>query len=394
MTLKGTPRIPFLAGLIAVILVVSWQAFTVESLYDGNWTALFLTGAAPNLVPAALESENIVRFPGDGYDGQWYHNLAHDPFFRRGFARNIDEPRLRSRRILLPLWGFLLGLGQDRWIDRGYFISVWTFVFLGAYWLARFAEMHDWSPWIGIGFVLLPATLISVERMTVDVVLASLCAGYAFYAQEPDVAVPWRSAKLWMVLLAAALTRETGILLPMAYCFYLLTQKRLRSALLFATALIPTVAWYAFVDSKTPPLQRQFFVIFPFAGFLDRLGSVFPYVFGGAPRIVAVACDWIALLGVAAAIAWAAWRGFKTASGPISIALYFFGLVAVFLTPGDTWAEVYGFGRILNPFLFLAALDGMTVRSLIPSAAILALVPRLAFQMLWEFLHGIRALLG
>jgi hypothetical protein len=55
----------------------------------------------------------------------------------------VDAPRLRNSRILLPLPAHLVALGNDRWIDGGYFTVVLVSVFLGTYWLSRYALLQS-----------------------------------------------------------------------------------------------------------------------------------------------------------------------------------------------------------------------------------------------------------
>src|SRR5574342_339550 len=95
-TARGSPRAQTLScalwALAVVLLAFGWQAANVHCNYSGNWTALFCVGA--NLgVPPALAFEHIVEFTEDGFDGQYYHTMAHDPLMRRGFTRHLDLPR-------------------------------------------------------------------------------------------------------------------------------------------------------------------------------------------------------------------------------------------------------------------------------------------------------------
>src|SRR5437868_7133213 len=122
-------------ALLATACLASWQALTVRYSYGGNWSALFCTGSTIEVIPPALKSENIYRLPDSvGYDGQFYHLIAHDPLLRRNFSAFIDDPRYRYARILVPGLAFLLAFGQDARIDAAYLCVVWLAIFLGAYW--------------------------------------------------------------------------------------------------------------------------------------------------------------------------------------------------------------------------------------------------------------------
>src|SRR5438445_7604793 len=125
------------AGATAAVLL-AWQALIVQGDYGGNWTGLFLTGDAGGRVPPALASRTYL-FHGSGFDGQFYRLVAHDPFFRNGFAALMDVPADRYRRILVPGLAWLLAGGRMELIDPAFDAVILGFVFLGAWWLARFA---------------------------------------------------------------------------------------------------------------------------------------------------------------------------------------------------------------------------------------------------------------
>src|SRR5271170_3248559 len=130
---------PAVLGLLAVAILWSCQFLTVHYNYAGNWTALFrIRSSMP--VPAFLKGEELYTFPGtQGYDGQVYHLIAHDPWMRRGSADAIVYPAFRYQRILVPALAWILALGQDRWIHATYFAVILGFAFLGVYWLSQFA---------------------------------------------------------------------------------------------------------------------------------------------------------------------------------------------------------------------------------------------------------------
>ena len=169
-----------LFALACALSLLGWQALTVRFSYGGNWTALFCTGSRYRPPPAALAGEHIYIFrDAAGYDGQAYHYIAHDPWFRRGFAANIDAPRFRYRRILVPALAWLVAAGRDQAVDAAYIGVTIGFVLLGAWWMAQAGR-----PWMALTFALVPAVLVSIDRLTVDVALAALCVGFVLYSRE------------------------------------------------------------------------------------------------------------------------------------------------------------------------------------------------------------------
>src|SRR6266545_227553 len=240
----------FLAATATVTVAALWQWFVVERKHAGDWSALFHTGASTALPPGV----DAYRFAGDpGYDGQYYHLIAHDPLLLAGTQKYVDNPRLRWRRILVPGLAFLLALGNAQYVDTAYVCVVLGFVFLGSYWLGR----TTYAP----AFLLVPAVLVSLDRMTVDVALAALCVAFALY---PD------SWKIYPVLAAAPLARETGVVLALAYAI----AKRKPQVLV---ALAPAAAWAAYVAAHTAPDHTPWISPLPFAGLITRTLHPWPY---------------------------------------------------------------------------------------------------------------------
>jgi hypothetical protein len=377
-----------LFALLATACLASWQDLTVHNSYRGNWTGLFCTGSINQEIPPALASEHIFRFPDSvGYDGQFYHFIAHDPLLRRNFSAFVDDPRYRYPRILVPGLAFLLAFGNDARIDAAYICVVWLSIFLGAYWFGRFAVLRGYPAWLAILFALAPAVLVSIDRLTVDSALAACTAGFALFTTERS------HYKLYAVLAAAGLARETGLLLLAAWCIYLIGKRLWRQAAIFATAGIPTICWFLFVRLHTPPHEFETVSLSLFTGIAGRFLHPFPYPFGGAVRILAVALDLLALAGIAAALVWAAYRAWRRAWSPVPIAIYLFALLTIALSTPVAWSEVYAFGRALTHMVMLAAFDGLTVGTAVPILFMLAGDPRIGLQMGGQILNVVRGLI-
>lgn len=374
-------------AIVCASFLLLWQALTVRYTYAGDWTGLFCTGAAfPP--PPPLAAQHPYVFPRAGYDGQFYRDIAHDPFFRRGFAQSIDAPRLRYRRILVPGLAFVLAGGRDSAVDAAYMAVVLAFIALGAWWLARLGASFGYGPWLGLCFATVPAVLISVDRMTVDVALSALAAGFVLYTRE------WRPGRLYAVVMAAGLARETGLLLMIACVLWLVLQRRIRAALLFASAALPAAAWFVFVQIHTSFAEAHLLTWGLLSGLIGRLvhpDSVYPSL---PIRMLIDAFDIAALLGVAVALSWAVLSAWRRKLTPVTIAIYLFAALALALAPGDTWSDVYSFGRTLSPLLMLCALDGLAERRLWPSFAVLAVTPGVALLMGRQVLNVVLGLVS
>jgi hypothetical protein len=356
-------------ALAATALALAWQAATAKYNYGGDWTAFFHT-AAYFQMPAALQTETVYRFPGqDAYDGQFYHLIAHDPWLRGGSQPFVDNPQLRWRRILAPAAAWLAAGGDGERVDNAYFAVTLMWVFLGAWWLARLAPHPAW----GFAFLLLPATLVSLDRMTVDVALAALCVGFALFEDQPR--------KLFAVLALAPLARETGVVLIGAAC---LAKRSWKPGL----ALAPFAAWTAYVHAVTAGDQTRW-LSWPLAGIVTRTLHPMPASAATSWVRTAAALDLVALAGVWLAFvltARAAWRRETTS---LHLAAYGFAALAALLGKADIWTDAYSFARTQTPLLLCLALTRGSGAA-IPTALAL---PRLFFQLGPQWLGILRGLL-
>jgi energy-converting hydrogenase Eha subunit C len=284
-----------------------------------------------------------------------YRYVAHDPFLRRGLARYVDGPITRYRRILVPGLAFIVAGGRQDLIDRAYIAVVAMFVLLGAYWLSRSASLEGFHPACGLAFLLVPATLVSMDRMTVDVALAALAIGLAWY---------WKSqstAKLCMVLVLACLVRETGVLLVAACCLVDLRAKRFRRAGTWATTCLPLAVWYLFLRNKVEAtvsvggVPRWVYKrIGP--GIIGRLLHPIHYPFTGPMELLVQTFDVIALTGIVCAIVAAVILLRLRPLDPVSVAAFLFAVLAIALVSVRYWDLCYSYARVFSPLLIFTAL--------------------------------------
>jgi hypothetical protein len=335
---------------------------------------LFSTGEEQKQ-PPLLAGEHLYLFPAsEGYDGQMYHYIAHDPFFERGLNAYVDAPRVRYRRILIPLAAHILALGRDQFIDGAYLGVILFAIFCGGYWLSVYCSTAGLSPWLGFLFLLIPATLVSMDRLTVDVALVALCIAFAIFVDESR----W---PLFGVLVASTLVRETGFLLLAGYVISLLWNRKLRTALIFSTAAIPALAWYAFVQLETYHEDVTAFSWIPFQGIAERFVHPYQYPFGLGIAAVSTILDYAALAGIVLAVALAVRTASQRLTVPIATCIYLFTLFAAFLFSPGAWEEVYAFGRTLSPLLVLLAIWGLPKRSWIHVLPLALVVPRTLIQL-------------
>ena len=342
-------RRPAVLALAAIVGMFLWQFATVHFNYAGNWTALF--AIAPDWPrPAFAVPEKLYTFPGSGYDGQQYHLIAHDPWMRRGAIAAIDDPPLRYRRILVPALAWALALGRDSAVHFTYIAVVLGFVFLGVYWLARAMELRGRHPAWGLMFSLMPAVLVSMDRMTVDIGLAALAAGFVLYSESK-----W---KLLPILICAALTRETGFLLTAGYGVFLLSRRRFGDSIWAAATAVPAMIWYVYVRSHTPPEPPSAFGSFiPLGGWIERVAHPFAYNLPHWPALAATELDYVALAGVAFTLGHAVWLAWRRLWNARAAAIYTFAIAIVFIGSRSVWEDAFGYGRVITPLMILLAAE-------------------------------------
>ncbi len=352
----GNPRKTKLACLAyaaaAVLAVLAWQATTVHFNYEGNWTGLFCTGSRfPT--PPELAAHTRVFPASDGYDAEFYRYIAHDPWMRRGWARYCDLPVLRYTRILIPALAWLLAFGRDASIDAAYIGLIAFWVFPGVYWLGRWIALHGRNPAWGLGFLAMPATLVSVDRLTIDVAMLALCAGVLWYSARGS------TGALYAILLAAPLVRDTGLLLVAACCAYAFSKRRWGRTALFATAALPAFGWFAYVWAHLPVKPHgsgslrlfEYPVVGPFA----KLFSPQSYPFSRFLTHLTQTVDVIALSGFLVMFSFAIWSLRYRPYGLEQWLTAAFIVLAIAFSRPSYWGDFYSYGRVMSPLILLVA---------------------------------------
>lgn len=359
--LSGPGAVCVLYALAGALLAGCWQAATVHFNYRGNWTALFCTGSQFP-VPPELAAGTYTFQGSNGYDGQFYRYVAHDPWFQKGWSRYCDQPVLRRVRITLPALAWILAAGQDRAIDAAYIGVVLLSIGAGIYWLARYVAAQGGKAAWGLMFLLIPGTLISIDRLTIDIALIALTAAWVWYIRS-DCAVG-----LYIVLVLAGLTRETGLLLTGACCVHALRDRRWRKAALYATAALPAAAWYSVVVAHVGLANFRgagphpwWFYFRLLAGIVQRMFQLNHYPFGPVLNHAIQALDIVALCGMLLATALAVWvvlRKGRLERQRWGVA----GFLALLLSlnMGGFWKDAYSYARPFSPLLLLLGLGAAT----------------------------------
>ena len=364
------------AGAVAMAAMLSatlWIAFNVWGNYDGHLSGLFYTGSNSALPPEMAANTYHVADPA-GYDGQFYHLIAHDPLLRRGFAAFIDNPPLRWRRIGIPALAWLFAGGDDRVIDSAYVAIQLVFVLLGAFWLARYAQSAQLSPAWGLAFLLIPAVLISLDRMTIDLPLAALTIGLVWHA---SVKPGWPA---YLILCLAPLVRETGMVLLAAWCLNSALKREWREAILGVICAIPTLAWWAYVRDHTTADETHWLAAYPFSGILGRTLEPGYAADANLWLRAASAFEKLAVAGIWLAVALSVYLAWKHRFGLPELTAFVFVAFAAALGKVDIWNSAYAAGRTMSPLLIVLGIIALRDRQAIFALPIILVLPRIALQ--------------
>ena len=377
----------------AALAVFCWQAATVHFNYGGNWTALFMNGELYK-PPPELAPGTYVFCASRGYDGQFYRYLAHAPWIRTDWIPYFDSARLRCARILVPALAWFLAAGNQPWIDGVYIAVILGWIFLGVYWLALYASEEGYAPAWGLAFLLLPATLTSADRMTVDVAVAALCVAFVRISKR-------QPPGLYFLLVLAPLVRDTGAMLVAAQTGSELFQKRWRRAAVHASAILPALAWYFYVWLRVDAASTrragdnlhgltEWLFKQPGAGIVLRLFRPVHYPFDALVNRTVQCADALALCAFLAILAAGLWylRRFPWDAEQCAIAS---GIALVLATSTPIFfTNVYGYARPYSPLIFFVTLRLLRSRvawALVP-LSLLAL--RVCIQMMPQAIGIVR----
>jgi hypothetical protein len=380
-------------AVVAVLCAVAWLGIDVAFNFGGHISGLFWTGSGASL-PPDLDKDHTRRVSDPvGYDGMYYHLAAHDPLIRRGFIKYFDNPRLRWRRIGVPGLAALVTAGSDRYVDYAYVAIQLVFVFVGCFWLGRYAQRQGVSAAWGLAFLLIPAVAVSLDRMTIDLPLAALAIGLILYgsaAGENGAHARW---PVYAILCAAPLVRETGMVLVLAWCVYSLVRRSWLATVLGAACGLPAIAWWAYVQRRTPVDATPWLASYPFSGLVNRTLEGITDPTSTWWLRAAVAFEELALAGIWLALLLACYLALKRRRGLIEVTAILFAACVAALGMTDIWATAYATGRTMSPLLIMLGLLALKERRRVFALPLLLVLPRIALQYEAQIKSAIRGML-
>ncbi len=198
-----------------------------------------------------LQGIPIATAPhSNGYDGQFYAQIALDPLLRHpGTSQALDLPAYRARRILTPATAAAAGFGEPHWTLQVYSllnVACWGVL---AWLLAKAIEPSspaNIARWLGCMFSM--GVLESVRQSLVDLP-ALLLLALAISARAQSRA---NQSSAWLAL--GNLAKESNLLGSLALCLGDIKRPFAlrKAALTFGLTSIPLLLWSGYVAYRLP----------------------------------------------------------------------------------------------------------------------------------------------
>jgi len=234
--------------LISILIVSSVVFYLYWGKFSGNITGFFRIGSILSLSPY-LNPDQTLIFKGEiGYDGQQFLSLALDLGLQNPETLTaLDHPSYRYRRILYPLLGHLLGMGNPSLIPYALVAINAIAIVLLVWMIGRYFKFFDKPQKQALFLLCIPGVWIVLSLSTADLLSALfLVTALLGYAQRK----PWLTA---IALSLGGLTRETMLLTWIAIGVASLWERRQEMFIGLFIAPIPIFLWNLYVFNRHLP---------------------------------------------------------------------------------------------------------------------------------------------
>jgi len=269
-----SPQRLFNKKALFVLLLVAFTflfiLFFYSTKFDKNITGFIVIGDYFK-APQIWTSQTLIRKGSVGYDGQFYFYIAHDPFILGHSFDHIDFPAYRYQRIIYPLLTWLLSFGQPKLIPYMMVAVNLLGILLGTYFIMLILKHYGRSPWYSLFYATFWGFLLCLLRSLPEPLSITFVVMAVFAYLKGKTA--------WQVLFLtlAALTQETTLLVSLAFLFYGIWEKDLRSCL---NMLVPSLAYFFWQLYLYAHFQTFSFLGgtqnfgFPFLGIIEKFLSL------------------------------------------------------------------------------------------------------------------------
>jgi hypothetical protein len=212
-----------------------WMLVTIVCVLYVLFVLIRNQGDPLALVTIGTRFDPGIQNGSEGYDGQFVYYIARDPSTA---AQYLDVPAYRFQRILLPMLGRSLALGQAPLIPWTLLIINLISLAVGTWLLEKLLIQQKVSRWYALTYGLTVGIFASV-RLSLSEPL-----GYGLVLAGITLASRERWGWSALIFALAALAKETTLFFVAGYGLYLLVGRRWRTAILFGgIAIVPFGAW-------------------------------------------------------------------------------------------------------------------------------------------------------
>lgn len=270
--------------LVFIIILVALPAIILLNAYSCKNGFLNLIFFGKQFSVNRLKAINSIDLPTQtrfGYDGQFYAQVALDPFLMHDHTiRALDNPTYRTRRIGLPFLSFILGFGNPVWVLQVYALLnfvFWGLLLLALYQYFGFRYSRDFL--LAVSVLWSTGTLVSLSRALTDFPAAMLSVLAVFLIDKRKIAAS--------LLSFATLCKETSGL-SLFLLIWPGEKEKINPYKIISSCLIvviPIVAWVLYINFR---MNGSFFgscnFAFPFSGIICKVIAESERLFRGLSR--------------------------------------------------------------------------------------------------------------
>jgi hypothetical protein len=249
-------------ALLGTLLAVGFLLLDVYASGHGILRPIRAGAKGPGAALIARDFPKLTAPDEVGLDGQQFYAIARDPFHPDAVAKNLDNPQYRYSRPLYPLlaWALHPSGGGPGLVLALVAVSLLG-IFLGSLAVALLSDHLRGPTWLPLLFPILPGATWSLTSSVADGLAVALSLLTVLFF------VTNRSKLAWCAAVAAVLTRETTILVPLAL---FLSSRRKEDLPVVVLPAVAFATWFAFVHLVVPagglPSEH---LVFPLSGLVD-----------------------------------------------------------------------------------------------------------------------------
>lgn len=249
---------------IGTLLALGYLLLDIQASGNGILRPIRAGSRGPGAALIARDFPNATAPDEVGLDGQQFYAIARDPLHPEKVADNLDRPQYRYQRPLYPALAWVLHpTGGGPGLVVAFIVVSLLALFLGGLAMGALGTFLRGPPWLAMLFPVLPGAVWSLTSSVADALAVSLCllTIVATLRGRPGLAC--------LAAVAAVLTRETAILVPVAL---LLARRRKSDLPLVVLPGLALGAWLLLVRGWVPsgglPSER---LVFPLTGLFDAI---------------------------------------------------------------------------------------------------------------------------